>query len=86
MKNDEAILAEIKKLSSTVERLFGSIKSETDDKFSSKSLDIAAKEFQQLLKQSDEWIDEEAFDKYPKAWHYTVDKVEGYITIRSQTP
>lgn len=75
MKNDEAILSEIKKLGAIVERLVGTVNSEANEKFSSKSLDNAAKEFQKLLKQREEWIDEQTFDKQLKASHYTAGKV-----------
>lgn len=74
MKNDEVILAEIKKLSSSLERLIGA-NSEPNEKFSVATLDKAAKDNKQLLAKRDEWLDEEGFDKHLKAWHYSAGKV-----------
>ncbi len=75
MKNEEAILAEIKKLGIAIERFIGAANSEPNEKFSGKSLDKAAKEFQELVKQREEWINEEAFARQLKASHYTAGKV-----------
>ncbi len=64
MKNE--ILTEIKQLKSIVAKLIGSSESPEKERFSIEAIEKAAKEFQIINIQRDEWIDSEKIEKYFK--------------------
>ncbi|MCX6200176.1 MAG: hypothetical protein NTY88_13320 [Bacteroidetes bacterium] len=74
MKENEKILSEIQELKNLVARLIRSDNLPKDHQFSQEAIDKASDEFQKLLRDREEWIEDNDFDKYLKASHRHVGK------------